>query len=211
MSNSLRPVDWSLPGSSLHWDSAGKNTEEHCCALLQGIFPTHKSNSHLSTSRELAGGFFTTSATWKARKGLCSRLYPIYIWGGLRVGDSTGQELRPQAQPCNCYPTGRPDPHQGRVLQPGSESTPQDSSLSTCIQNPRERKERGVSKMLHVSMCLELGQVLNLQEPRLSSLLVQQCYISGSLWGLEISPQLVQQHYISGSLWGLEISPQLVQ
>ena len=151
-----------------------------CCALLQGIFPTHESNSRLSASLELAGRFFTTSATWEAQKGLCSRLYPIYIRGGLRVGDNTGQELRPQAQPCNCYPTGRPDPHQGLVLQPGSGCTPQDGSLSTCIQNPRERKERGVSKMLHVSMCLELGQVLNLQEPCLSSLLVQQYCISGS-------------------------------
>ena len=85
----------------------------------------------------------------------------------MRVGDYTGQERRPQAQPCNCYPAGQPDPHLGLVPQPGSESTPRDSSLSTCIQNPGERKERGVSKVLHVSMCLQLGQVFSLWEPQL--------------------------------------------
>ena len=35
-----------------------------CCALLQGIFPTQRSNSHL-TFPALTGGFFTTSATWE--------------------------------------------------------------------------------------------------------------------------------------------------
>ena len=33
------PVDCSLPGSSVHWDSPGKNTGGGCCALLQGNFP----------------------------------------------------------------------------------------------------------------------------------------------------------------------------
>ena len=30
----------SLPGSSVHWDSPGKNTRVGCHVLLQGIFPT---------------------------------------------------------------------------------------------------------------------------------------------------------------------------
>ena len=34
------PVDCSLPGSSVHGDSPGKNTGVGCRALLQGIFPT---------------------------------------------------------------------------------------------------------------------------------------------------------------------------
>ena len=38
------PMDWSLPGSSVHGDSPGKNTEVGCCALLQGIFLTWESN-----------------------------------------------------------------------------------------------------------------------------------------------------------------------
>ena len=38
------PVDCSLPGSSVHGDSLGNNTGEGCHALLQGIFPTQRSN-----------------------------------------------------------------------------------------------------------------------------------------------------------------------
>ena len=34
------PMDCSLPGSSVHGDSPGKNTRVDCHALLQGIFPT---------------------------------------------------------------------------------------------------------------------------------------------------------------------------
>ena len=37
-------MDCSLPGSS---DSPGKNTEVSCHALIQGIFPTQRSNSSL--------------------------------------------------------------------------------------------------------------------------------------------------------------------
>ena len=32
-------MDYSLPGSSVHGDYAGKNTGVGCSALLQGIFP----------------------------------------------------------------------------------------------------------------------------------------------------------------------------
>ena len=38
------PIDWGLPGSSLHGDSHGKNTGVGSCSLLQGIFPTQESN-----------------------------------------------------------------------------------------------------------------------------------------------------------------------
>ena len=41
------PRDCSLPGSSLHGDSPGKNAEVGCHALLQGIFPTQGSNQGL--------------------------------------------------------------------------------------------------------------------------------------------------------------------
>ena len=40
-------VHRSLPGSSVHGDSPGKNTGVSCHALLQGIFPTQGSNPHL--------------------------------------------------------------------------------------------------------------------------------------------------------------------
>ena len=41
------PMDCSLPGSSVHRDSPGKNTEMGCYALLQGIFPTQGLNPGL--------------------------------------------------------------------------------------------------------------------------------------------------------------------
>ena len=41
------PMDCSLPGSSVHGDSLGKNTEVSCHALLQGIFLSQGSNSGL--------------------------------------------------------------------------------------------------------------------------------------------------------------------
>ena len=44
-------MDCSLPGSSVHGDSPGKNTGVHCRALLQRIFPTQGSNPGLSHCR----------------------------------------------------------------------------------------------------------------------------------------------------------------
>ena len=41
------PMDYSLPGSSVHGNSSGKNTEVGCLALLQGIVQTQRSNPHL--------------------------------------------------------------------------------------------------------------------------------------------------------------------
>ena len=41
------PMDFSLPGSSVHGDSPGKNTGVGCHALLQRIFLTQGSNLHL--------------------------------------------------------------------------------------------------------------------------------------------------------------------
>ena len=45
------PMDYSLPGFSVHRDSPGKNTGVGCYALLQGIFPTQRSNSGFPHSR----------------------------------------------------------------------------------------------------------------------------------------------------------------
>ena len=41
------PMDYSPPGSSVHWDTPGKNTAVGCHALLQGIFPTQGLNPGL--------------------------------------------------------------------------------------------------------------------------------------------------------------------
>ena len=47
------PVDYSLPDSSVHGDSPGKNTEVGCHALLQGICPTQGSNQGFSPCRRI--------------------------------------------------------------------------------------------------------------------------------------------------------------
>ena len=47
------PMDCSLPGSSIHGDSPGKNTGVGCYALLQGIFPIHGSNLDLPYCRRI--------------------------------------------------------------------------------------------------------------------------------------------------------------
>ena len=64
------PMDCSPSGSSVHGDSPGKITGVGCHVLLQGIFPTQRSNLcllHL-LSYLISGRFFTTSATWKAQQ-----------------------------------------------------------------------------------------------------------------------------------------------
>ena len=58
-SDSLQLHDCSLPGSSVHGDSADENTGVDCHSLLQGIFPTQGSNPCLLWLLH-AGKFFTT-------------------------------------------------------------------------------------------------------------------------------------------------------
>ena len=51
MSNSLQPMDCSLPGSSVHRDFLGKNTGVGSCSFLQGFFPTQGLNTGLQHCR----------------------------------------------------------------------------------------------------------------------------------------------------------------
>ena len=46
-------MNCSLPGSSVHGDSPGKNTGVGCHALLQGIFPAQGSNPGLPQCRQM--------------------------------------------------------------------------------------------------------------------------------------------------------------
>ena len=46
MSDSLRPMDCSLPDSSVHADSPSKNTGVGCHAHLQWVFPSPGWNPH---------------------------------------------------------------------------------------------------------------------------------------------------------------------
>ena len=76
------PMDYSQPGSSLQGTLSGlfytgKNTGVSCHGLLQVIFLTWRSNSCL-VSPSLAGGFFTTSTTWKAYVYVCVYIYILF-------------------------------------------------------------------------------------------------------------------------------------
>ena len=57
-------MDCSLPDSSVHGESPGKNTGVGRHALLQGIFPTQGSNLVF----HIAGKFFTIWATREAQE-----------------------------------------------------------------------------------------------------------------------------------------------
>ena len=65
---------WLLPARLLClWNSPGKNTRVGCHAFLQGIFLTQGLKLCLLLSPALAGGFFTTSATWEGP--ICEYIY----------------------------------------------------------------------------------------------------------------------------------------
>ena len=57
------PIDCSLPGSSVHGDSPGKNTGVGNLSSLQGIFPTQGSNQ----VSLIAGRFFTAEPPGKPK------------------------------------------------------------------------------------------------------------------------------------------------
>ena len=81
------PTDCSLPGSSVHRDSPGKNIGVGFHALFPGIFLTQRSNPCL-ISPELAGVFFTTSTSWEAQSNVCMCVNMnvcTYTWTSLVV------------------------------------------------------------------------------------------------------------------------------
>ena len=47
------PMGYSLPGSSVHGDSPGRNTGVGCYVLLQGSFPTQESNPGLLHCKQI--------------------------------------------------------------------------------------------------------------------------------------------------------------
>ena len=65
-------MDCSLPGSSVHGDSPGKNTGVGCHSLLQGIFPTQGLNLDLLHYRRVLYHWATREArgqTWTYSSG----------------------------------------------------------------------------------------------------------------------------------------------
>ena len=76
MSDSLRPL-WTEPARLLcPWDSPGKSTRVGCL-LLPGDLPDTGIKPASLTSPALAGGFFTTSATWEALNQLYVDIYHL--------------------------------------------------------------------------------------------------------------------------------------
>ena len=81
------PMDYSPPGFPVHGDSPGKHTGVGCHALLQGLFPTERSNpglphcrlilfslSHQGSSRNTATSLSLFTFTHWRRKLQCSCL-----------------------------------------------------------------------------------------------------------------------------------------
>ena len=78
MSNSLWPHGlYSLPGSSVHGDSPGKNTRVGCHALLQGIFLTQGFNPCLLCILYWQEGSLPLTAPGKPHK--CQCCYCCYV------------------------------------------------------------------------------------------------------------------------------------
>ena len=59
------PMDCSPPGSSVHGDSPGKNTEVGCRAFFQGIFPTQGSDRSLLNLLNWWAGSWPLVPPWK--------------------------------------------------------------------------------------------------------------------------------------------------
>ena len=103
VSDSLRPRGLHPTRLLCPWDSPGKNTAASCHALLQGIFPTQGLNPRLLHLPALAGGFFTTSATWEAAQ--IKHTHRHANWSSLQV------RRRPTPpSPCLGAPTCRDQP-----------------------------------------------------------------------------------------------------
>ena len=73
-------MDNSLPGSSVHGDSPGKNTRVGCHSLLQGTFPTQGWNQVSC----IAGRFFTIWATGEAHLAYES-CWKCWLLSGVRL------------------------------------------------------------------------------------------------------------------------------
>ena len=103
MSDSVQPHRPEPTRLLCPWDSPGKNTGVGCHALLQEIFPTQGLDLCL-TSPVLAGGFFITSAMWKAPETSSCETYKNLewyfpqIWGHLKmkeIGLNCGRFFKP--------------------------------------------------------------------------------------------------------------------
>ena len=84
----FNPMNCSPPGSSVHGDSPGKNTEVGCHALLQGIFPTQGSNPGLPHCRQI---LYHLSHQENLR---------ILVWVGYLFSRGSSQPRKPTGVSC---------------------------------------------------------------------------------------------------------------
>ena len=92
----------SLPGSSVHGNSPGKNIRVGCHALLQGIFPTHGSKQGLLHGRWIL--YCWAKNTGVSSLPLLQQIFPIQEsnWGLLHCRCILYQ-LSYQGSPCYIY------------------------------------------------------------------------------------------------------------
>ena len=76
------PLDYSLPGSSVHGDSPGKNTGMDCHALFQGIFPNQGSNPGLPHCRRILYhlSYQGSHRTKSVLQGICIYIHTVCIF-----------------------------------------------------------------------------------------------------------------------------------
>ena len=87
MSNAVPPYGLQPARLLCPWGSPGKNTERVCPALLRGIFLTQGSKPCLLSLSALAGGFFTTSATWEA---CCNNNNGLFFLNEIILSETAG-------------------------------------------------------------------------------------------------------------------------
>ena len=95
------PMDCSLPVSSVHGDSPGKNTGVGCHALLQGIFLTQGSNSHLSCLLHWQAGSLPLTPPVKP---------PVHSKHSINSSPRVYPSFHPSIHPSN-HPTIHPSIH----------------------------------------------------------------------------------------------------
>ena len=79
------PMDWSLPGSSVHGDSSGNNTGVGCHTLLQGNFPTKGLNTGLLYCMQIhhlshQGSIYYSTILWQQKGFSKINNYPLVDW-----------------------------------------------------------------------------------------------------------------------------------
>ena len=114
-------MDCSLPGSSVHEDSPGKNTEVGCHELLQGIFPTQGSNPRLLCLLNWQAGSLPLVTPGKPISSMCCA-----VLSHLVMSDSLQpHRLQPARLLCpwgfsrQDYWSGLPCPPPGGLPDPG--------------------------------------------------------------------------------------------